>query len=475
MYVNNYELVLKHEKEFFQNAIIVFDTSALLQFYYYSDNSRKNIYDNLSNKFSSRLWISSQVYFEFLRNRKNVLLKPIKSYERLISKDKTGEGGHIDKIEEHINKIKTSEIKKINQQMQTLIEKCKNEDKHPVISKEIFNEFIENVENYSKYTEEFMQQFIKFKSISTDFVKEKTEELKRGVDKDFVMTDILSMFEIGAEFTFDDIMRIVSEGKHRYENKIPPGYEDEDEKIGFQIYGDLINWKQILKYITDMKKPVILVSNDKKEDWMDPKEDFKKPRFELIKEFKDLTGQDFWIYNLEDFLYNSNNMLNMKIESAVINEINEVRKAQEKIINKMDKVLFKQFLKKLSLIDKEPSEVKISGKNDEIVVFEENTSEAKKHIVYVFFTEKNNYIELLNPLKDAVTYKNKVEEDEEECVFTFVLLSHSRGAASKFYRQHVQRDKVKGIINTNPNFRVGIAYLDEDKIPHVYDYVNMKN
>ncbi len=38
------------------------------------------------------------------------------------------------------------------------------------------------------------------------------------------------------------------------------------KKKGFQKYGDLIIWKEILRYSSVQKKTIILICNDKKED-----------------------------------------------------------------------------------------------------------------------------------------------------------------------------------------------------------------
>ena len=80
MYIENYKLIEDMEEKLFENAIVVFDTSSLLRFYNYSDNSKESIYDNIYKKFGGRLWISGHVNFEFNKNRKNVLKKPIHLY-----------------------------------------------------------------------------------------------------------------------------------------------------------------------------------------------------------------------------------------------------------------------------------------------------------------------------------------------------------------------------------------------------------
>ena len=52
-------------------------------------------------------------------------------------------------------------------------------------------------------------------------------------------------------------MKVPVEGKHRYEFSIPPGYLDRNGKIGTQIFGDLIIWKQMLDYAKKKKKDTL--------------------------------------------------------------------------------------------------------------------------------------------------------------------------------------------------------------------------
>ena len=48
------------EKKLFEDSLIFFDTSALLDFYYFSDESNTEIYQKLFEPLKGRLWITSQ-------------------------------------------------------------------------------------------------------------------------------------------------------------------------------------------------------------------------------------------------------------------------------------------------------------------------------------------------------------------------------------------------------------------------------
>jgi hypothetical protein len=100
------------------------------------------------------------------------------------------------------------------------------------------------------------------------------------------------------EYNFDEIMEIIKEGELRYRSKIPPGYKDQGSKEGISIYGDLILWKQIIAHAKKVKKPIILIINDIKEDWCykkEQKQKIEKPREDLIKELYTTTGMELWM------------------------------------------------------------------------------------------------------------------------------------------------------------------------------------
>ena len=49
------------ETELWNTSKFIFDTSALLQFYYYSESAKKSIFDTTFEKLESRLWIPYHV------------------------------------------------------------------------------------------------------------------------------------------------------------------------------------------------------------------------------------------------------------------------------------------------------------------------------------------------------------------------------------------------------------------------------
>lgn len=302
------------------HCVVVFDTSALLDLYYYSSTSRQKIFSDVFGFLSKRLWIPAQVYYEFLKNKGTVSAKPIQAYNQLIDNDsKHSDGGHVKIIRDTANTFGAAELAKIKNQIKTLIEKTSSSDKHPFIPKDNYDSINHAVEKIEKDVCDFKESTEQFVTLMKDTVERSVSSLGQDASDD-VQTEIERCFIIGAEFDFNQMMRIAKEGAYRYQEQIPPGYKDGKEKIGLQKYGDLFVWKQIIDFAKTKKKDILLITNDVKEDWFDKEQ--SAPRFELLKEFRTTTSKTFWSCDMKTFLYYINSLLDKdrKIPDAVFFE-----------------------------------------------------------------------------------------------------------------------------------------------------------
>ena len=78
------------EKMLWKDAVIVFDTCALLDFYYMSA-AHQDVMADILLYLSPRIWLPAQVVFEYYKNRESVILKPITENYR----EKELQGNHI--------------------------------------------------------------------------------------------------------------------------------------------------------------------------------------------------------------------------------------------------------------------------------------------------------------------------------------------------------------------------------------------
>lgn len=285
--IERYNLNFDKEKEIWNNAIFVFDSSALLNFYEYSEETRKNIFDTTFKVLKDRLWIPFHVNFEYLKNRETTLKKPTKLYYDL----------------------KDNYLKNIGEQLNQIINRTKKNNKHPFLNQEpIVN---------------FQKVFLEFEKQLKDEIDTKINEIINIASKDTVLNSFKKYFQVGKEFSYSQILQIVKEGELRYKFAIPPGYKDEDDKIGFQIFGDLIIWKQILEYAKIINRPILFITDDVKEDWwgLKSKNQPEKPREELIDEIYEFANVPFWMYTSSGFLETAKKLLDTKIKENALIEV----------------------------------------------------------------------------------------------------------------------------------------------------------
>ena len=303
--IDPYFMNPEKEKRLWETTIFVFDSSAILDFYFLPNQTRDKIYKEVFKELSERLWIPSHVEFEFLKNREKVIGKPIlENYDPLKSKIQNLGKSFSSDIHKRIEEISRETIK---------------DDKHPNIDQT-------EIDLIKTQSEDFKKKLKKFEESVLERVKKIEKEIIDVKDNDDILKALEDYFQVGDEYTFNRVLEITKEGKHRYEFKIPPGYGDKKKK-GTQIFGDLIIWNQILDYSKEKNLPIVFITDDinKDEDWcyLDRKARILRPREELIKEIKDFSNVEFWMYSLPQFLYHANEYLKAKIEEQTIQNITQ--------------------------------------------------------------------------------------------------------------------------------------------------------
>lgn len=320
-----YKMTNSREEEIWKTAIFIFDSSVLLDLYFLPKDTRNKIYNEIFEKNFQRFWVPAHVEYEYLKNREKIIKKPISEQYLPLEKD-------IEKVKNKLN----SEIIK---QLENIINKTKKSDKHPHIEQNKLTSFQEKTFKFLKETEIFEKEVL-------EQVKNAKKDVENVEQNDDVLDALIKYFTVGEDFTFDEILNITKEGKHRFEFKIPPGYGDlyKKEKKGTQIFADLIIWKQILIYAKEIKRPIVFITNDisKDEDWcyINQNKQIISPREELIKEIYDFANTEFWMYNQSQFLYFANKYLKSNIEEKVIENVSKILDSKD-LISEISSILFK--------------------------------------------------------------------------------------------------------------------------------------
>lgn len=272
-------------KEIWKTGVLTVDTNVLLDLYRYHEDTRQALLGSLKS-FKGRTWLTYQVADEFFRNRNGVILSSASAFseaERNISEIRKS-------IEEPLKRLKSNRI--------------------------IPDELEEKLE----------------KSLSEAILKaERDIQSVRDKFPDYFKTDpildsICTLFAscIGPAYTDEALQEMLKEGKRRKENRIPPGFKDSG-KEGEKPYGDFIIWRQTMDYIKDLKKPLIFVTSEQKEDWWEKSAGRTVgPLYELLREFHVVTGQRFLLYRTDRFLEFASKNSGKKANTQAVAEILDV-------------------------------------------------------------------------------------------------------------------------------------------------------
>ena len=260
-----------------EKCVFVFDTNVLLNLYRYSAKTRTSLLAAFES-FKDRIWIPYQVAFEFMRKRCEVIYETVHRYDQF-SKE----------IDAFTSKA-----------TETLRLTPKDEE----------------INDLKRYLYKWL-----------DSNKERNLLVENASD-DEILNRILSIFDgrIGDKVDDEELSRIKKEGKERFEKSIPPGYKDDKKKNNEtddnNAYGDLIIWKQIIKFAQENNVGIVFVTHDQKEDWWNiVKGKTIGPRIELRREFLEETKQFFHMYSMNSFISEYNRIYDTPIEKSAVEEV----------------------------------------------------------------------------------------------------------------------------------------------------------
>ncbi|KOS05304.1 hypothetical protein AM493_04105 [Flavobacterium akiainvivens] len=117
-----YQLNDEKEDRLWKTAIFIFDSSALLDFYYLPKKTRQKIYTETFTHLSNRLWVPAHVEFEFLKNRENIISKPISErYDPLKTQVGNIKPMFSKEVQKRIEDIARETVKDDKKSMQALV------------------------------------------------------------------------------------------------------------------------------------------------------------------------------------------------------------------------------------------------------------------------------------------------------------------------------------------------------------------
>jgi PIN domain-containing protein len=250
----------EHLSVIWDRAIFVPDTNILLHCLRHSADVREDLLRILETLRHS-LWIPYQIGLEFHRHRLEIESAAADGYDRL-TKD-----------------------------YETLVSQAREKLKqlrHPSIAID------RELAALDAFLTDFRARMEQAKS------QHPAEALAAAVER------ITALFDgkVGSKPTPATVAAVRKEGEDRYARRVPPGYKDvKKEGPEADRFGDLIIWKELIDKARSEQRPLILISDDAKEDWWHIHRGRKLgPRPELYEEFRLNATQEFHIYDLGQFL-----------------------------------------------------------------------------------------------------------------------------------------------------------------------------
>lgn len=356
-------------KKIWQECVFVFDTNVLLDLYRYN-NTTSDKYIGILKKIKdeNRIWIPHQVGLEFHKRRIIQIADLKNSYSKIRSILDTSIKDAQKKIEDKYHKEHPFlDLKEISNELDSCLKKItlsinKNEKSHP-----------------------------------------------DWVNKDNILGELNKIFKdsIGEEYLKEKLDEIYKEGKERYSNDVPPGYKDAS-KDNEREYGDLILWYQIIDKANELKKPIIFITRDKKEDWWWIQSGTViGPRHELKKEIQDKAGVDFHMYDPEKFLELAGEYYKQIVDKKILQDVKRVKSLEErnyvvhKILHSRDfkHPLFHEFIMQQGMLGEELQHlVKQLNLDDDFFIEFNRNQERVLHFIEHFSHEERPHPMMLEEL-----------------------------------------------------------------------------
>jgi hypothetical protein len=264
--------------------VYVLDTNVLLHLYRYSEAAQVQFLE-LLRLVRKRLFIPYQVALEFHRNRADVIA------EQLAIADKT-----VAALD--------AEIKNLDVAMDSVL----THKYHPYIDR-------------SKVLSGLKDALVR----SREAIADGSQRYHADFGADPVLAAVHDVIDghIGEPFSREELAEIYKEADDRYARQVPPGYKD-IKKPAPDRYGDLVLWKEVLRYGAAHNCPAIIVTDDNKEDWIWRTHGRTiSIRPEMRREYYDVANQPVWLYTPERFMQEASKSLGQTVQQDILNEISE--------------------------------------------------------------------------------------------------------------------------------------------------------
>lgn len=270
-----------------RTGLVAPDTNVLLAAYRFERQARDELLNALE-KLEDRLWIPYQVALEFHRNRLSVIAEQEALFGKARKDLDAAVSSYLGKLGAFTNRIAMPQVRV--QELERVISGAHAHVLDHVSAAEEANEV--HLDSH---------------------------------DSDEVLARLEGLFgdgRVGEPMKPEELEASRKEAKRRVEQKIPPGYADKDKA---DPSGDYLLWKQLMQEAGQRGVPVVLVSDDRKEDWV-RREHGKTlgPRPELYEEMTIAAQAPFHLMTTATFLRHAREHLSVSVSPETVDQASEL-------------------------------------------------------------------------------------------------------------------------------------------------------
>jgi hypothetical protein len=276
-------------KKIVTDGSICFDANALLDLYRVNKDQREEILAVLEGV-SGRIFIPYQVAWEFHKNRLSAVRSNQAIYTTLLDS----------RFELQEKNLKQLHDEKLREEIKEL---------HKEISKT------------------FDKAVTKFQTAVAKLRDEHTISIQKMIDDDPVLETLesaLTESNIGLRPTSDVLKNRREAALGRLQLGIPPGFKDSGKD---DPTGDYLIWCELVDHAEESGRPLLFVTNDKKEDWYRSSVSGTSlgPRAELVVEMRERSPETLYHQaDLGSFLYYAREYLGLSVEDDTIATVENI-------------------------------------------------------------------------------------------------------------------------------------------------------
>lgn len=223
---------LDERQDAYRRGLVSLDANALLDLYRFSERARNEFFTVLET-LQPRLFVTHQAALEFYRNRLAVVESRLSAAEEKCKEIEKPLGTAAEKIQEFANRYRIDEAEQ--------------------------KRLIGLVQSLSATLTDAIRT-----AGAYDLTREHVRTATDSVLKRF---QSLVADRVGDPLPQSEYEQAIKEAARRRERRIPPGYADKKGSPELQA-GDYLVWRQLIAEARAHERPVLLVTNEQKEDWI---------------------------------------------------------------------------------------------------------------------------------------------------------------------------------------------------------------